>query len=314
LLQRLHAIVKAATEVDGCYRGCHIGYCEGYNGACWLMRRMSYKFPANVKAATKPYGLCKSCHIDYRLLRRLPHRLKADAKAAIKVAGFYKGCHIAKKVATLLKRLYRGYGIEILHKINPNRGSYEGPTDGATDYAKRGTYQAMMVICRDVGGSYTCHAEIMGGSYGDNAYLPGGAFYGAFDRAFDEAFYEAFYRAFYGAFEEKARGSSRRRPWALTGPFTGKRPGTSRRRLGVFSELNKATYQSDGNAHKRSGGYVIRWHLEEIHVTWAHLEKKRTRLQTYTKSMKKYCSQSVETASKAYSDTVVTYPVTTSEI
>ncbi|GKC96903.1 hypothetical protein Tco_1162345 [Tanacetum coccineum] len=29
-------------------------------------------------------------------------------------------------------------------------------------------------------------------------------------------------------------------------------------------------------------------HLEEIHVTWAHLEKKRTRLRTYTKSMKKY--------------------------
>ncbi|GKA48169.1 probable tRNA (guanine(26)-N(2))-dimethyltransferase 2, partial [Tanacetum coccineum] len=25
-------------------------------------------------------------------------------------------------------------------------------------------------------------------------------------------------------------------------------------------------------------------HLEEIHVTWAHLEKKRTRLQLYTKS------------------------------
>ncbi|GJV77057.1 hypothetical protein Tco_1508641 [Tanacetum coccineum] len=25
------------------------------------------------------------------------------------------------------------------------------------------------------------------------------------------------------------------------------------------------------------------WHLEEIHVNWAHLEKKRTRLQLYTK-------------------------------
>ncbi|GJR94734.1 zinc finger, CCHC-type containing protein [Tanacetum coccineum] len=42
---------------------------------------------------------------------------------------------------------------------------------------------------------------------------------------------------------------------------------------------------------------ALEWHLEEIHVTWAHLEKKRTRLRTYTKSMKKYCSQSVETAS-----------------
>nr|GEW44382.1 MAK10-like protein [Tanacetum cinerariifolium] len=28
---------------------------------------------------------------------------------------------------------------------------------------------------------------------------------------------------------------------------------------------------------------ALGWHLEEIHVTWAHLEKKQTRLQTYTK-------------------------------
>ncbi|GJZ29937.1 hypothetical protein Tco_0574984 [Tanacetum coccineum] len=28
---------------------------------------------------------------------------------------------------------------------------------------------------------------------------------------------------------------------------------------------------------------VLRWNLEEIHVTWAHLEKKQTRLRTYTK-------------------------------
>ncbi|GJR15205.1 copia protein [Tanacetum coccineum] len=32
---------------------------------------------------------------------------------------------------------------------------------------------------------------------------------------------------------------------------------------------------------------ALGWHLEEIHVTWAHLEKKQTRLRTYTKSMKK---------------------------
>ncbi|GKD87769.1 hypothetical protein Tco_1358923, partial [Tanacetum coccineum] len=42
------------------------------------------------------------------------------------------------------------------------------------------------VICRDVGGSYTCQVQIMGGSYGDNA------------RAFDGAFYRVF--------EEKGRG------------------------------------------------------------------------------------------------------------
>nr|GEX78415.1 hypothetical protein [Tanacetum cinerariifolium] len=36
----------------------------------------------------------------------------------------------------------------------------------------------------------------------------------------------------------------------------------------------------------------VRWHLEEIHVTWAHLEKKRTRLRTYTKSHEESCSRS----------------------
>ncbi|GJU15659.1 hypothetical protein Tco_1143625 [Tanacetum coccineum] len=44
---------------------------------------------------------------------------------------------------------------------------------------------------------------------------------------------------------------------------------------------------------------ALEWHLEEIHVTWAHLEKKRTRLRTYTKSLKESCSQSVETTSQA---------------
>ncbi|GJS06111.1 hypothetical protein Tco_0362907 [Tanacetum coccineum] len=44
---------------------------------------------------------------------------------------------------------------------------------------------------------------------------------------------------------------------------------------------------------------ALGWHLEEIHVTWAHLEKKQTRLQTYTKSLEESCSQSVETALQA---------------
>nr|GEX83046.1 hypothetical protein [Tanacetum cinerariifolium] len=35
--------------------------------------------------------------------------------------------------------------------------------------------------------------------------------------------------------------------------------------------------------------------LEEIHVTWAHLEKKRTRLRTYTNSLEDLCKQCVET-------------------
>ncbi|GJT81162.1 hypothetical protein Tco_1055504 [Tanacetum coccineum] len=44
---------------------------------------------------------------------------------------------------------------------------------------------------------------------------------------------------------------------------------------------------------------ALGWNLEEIHVTWAHLEKKQTRLQTYTKSLKELCIQRVETASQA---------------
>ncbi|GJZ23712.1 hypothetical protein Tco_0561171 [Tanacetum coccineum] len=36
---------------------------------------------------------------------------------------------------------------------------------------------------------------------------------------------------------------------------------------------------------------ALGWFLEEIHVTWAHLEKKRTRLRTYTKSFEDLCIQ-----------------------
>ncbi|GJX55102.1 copia protein [Tanacetum coccineum] len=42
---------------------------------------------------------------------------------------------------------------------------------------------------------------------------------------------------------------------------------------------------------------ALGWLLEEIHMTWAHLEKKRTRLWTYTKSFEDLCIQCVETAS-----------------
>ncbi|GJR21470.1 hypothetical protein Tco_0969997 [Tanacetum coccineum] len=44
---------------------------------------------------------------------------------------------------------------------------------------------------------------------------------------------------------------------------------------------------------------ALGWHLEEIHMTWAHLEKKRTRLRTYTKSLEESYSHSVKTASQA---------------
>ncbi|GJV72256.1 hypothetical protein Tco_1492251 [Tanacetum coccineum] len=49
----------------------------------------------------------------------------------------------------------------------------------------------------------------------------------------------------------------------------------------------------------QGSGRALGWHLEEIHVTLAHLEKKRTRLRTYTKSLEGLCIQRVETASQA---------------
>ncbi|GKA67181.1 putative reverse transcriptase domain-containing protein [Tanacetum coccineum] len=54
-------------------------------------------------------------------------------------------------------------------------------------------------------------------------------------------------------------------------------------------------------------------HLEEIHVTWAYLEKKRTRLRTNTKTLEDLCSQRLETASPTLHDAVTTHLVTTSQ-
>nr|GEY11216.1 hypothetical protein [Tanacetum cinerariifolium] len=49
---------------------------------------------------------------------------------------------------------------------------------------------------------------------------------------------------------------------------------------------------------------VLGWHLKEIHVTWAHLEKKRSRLRLYTIYLEELCIQSVETASQTSSNGV----------
>ncbi|GKC92918.1 ribonuclease H-like domain-containing protein [Tanacetum coccineum] len=51
-------------------------------------------------------------------------------------------------------------------------------------------------------------------------------------------------------------------------------------------------------------------HLDELHMTWAHLEKKRTRLRTNTKTLEDLCLQSLKTASPAMHDAVTTHQVT----
>ncbi|GJR57563.1 zinc finger, CCHC-type containing protein [Tanacetum coccineum] len=59
---------------------------------------------------------------------------------------------------------------------------------------------------------------------------------------------------------------------------------------------------------------ALGWHLEEIHLTWAHLEKIQTILRLYTIYLEELCLQSVETASQTSSDDVRIFKVTTSWI
>ncbi|GJU69637.1 protein kinase-like domain, concanavalin A-like lectin/glucanase domain protein [Tanacetum coccineum] len=77
-----------------------------------------------------------------------------------------------------------------------------------------------------------------------------------------------------------------------------------------FARTSKLTYdKSLGLIRYFSFGR----HLEDLHVTWAHLEKKRTRLRTNTKTLEDLCSQSLETASQAIHDAVTTHKVTASQ-
>ncbi|GJX43044.1 hypothetical protein Tco_0259720 [Tanacetum coccineum] len=59
---------------------------------------------------------------------------------------------------------------------------------------------------------------------------------------------------------------------------------------------------------------ALGWHLEEIRMTWTHLEKKRTRLRLYTIYLKELCIQSVKMASQASSDGIRIFMVTASRI
>ncbi|GKE94565.1 hypothetical protein Tco_1579420, partial [Tanacetum coccineum] len=68
-----------------------------------------------------------------------------------------------------------------------------------------------------------------------------------------------------------------------------------------------------------SCGYMMRflaleWYLEEIRVTWAHLENKRAILQLYTIYLEELCSQSVETALRVLSDDIMAFKATALEI
>ncbi|GJY79066.1 hypothetical protein Tco_0484867, partial [Tanacetum coccineum] len=71
-----------------------------------------------------------------------------------------------------------------------------------------------------------------------------------------------------------------------------------------------ATVNENAHANLMMRFLALGWHLEKIHVTWAHLEKKRARLRLYTIFLEELCSQSVETASRVPSDGVVTSKAT----
>ncbi|GJU29503.1 retrovirus-related pol polyprotein from transposon TNT 1-94 [Tanacetum coccineum] len=67
----------------------------------------------------------------------------------------------------------------------------------------------------------------------------------------------------------------------------------------VYADFDHAGDYVDRKSTSGSKFLALGWHLEEIHVTLAHLEKKQTRLRTYTKSLEELCKQCVETASQA---------------
>ncbi|GJR71121.1 hypothetical protein Tco_0083486 [Tanacetum coccineum] len=133
------AVVKATTKIAGSYEVCHTTK------------------KATLKATIELVGSCRGCYINYRLL--LLQRLNDAVKVAAEVVGCCRGCHIAKNAAMLLKRLERHLeGINVakkaIHMLLPcelDKGCFKGlivmgPTDGGTDCANRGTYQAPMVI------------------------------------------------------------------------------------------------------------------------------------------------------------------------
>ncbi|GJS09313.1 hypothetical protein Tco_0366109 [Tanacetum coccineum] len=66
---------------------------------------------------------------------------------------------------------------------------------------------------------------------------------------------------------------------------------------------------SYGNLYANDRYFSFGRHLDELHVTWAHLEKKQTRLRTNTKTLEDLCSQSLETASQAIHNAVTTHQV-----
>ncbi|GKD52260.1 hypothetical protein Tco_1281236, partial [Tanacetum coccineum] len=84
-----------------------------------------------------------------------------------------------------------------------------------------------------------------------------------------------------------------------------------KRRLKAFKTSRKAHLLEDKQI--LSVG-VFDEHLDEMHVTWAHLEKKQTKLRLYAIYLEELCIQSMETASQTSSDDVRIFKITASWI
>ncbi|GJZ81920.1 hypothetical protein Tco_0646914 [Tanacetum coccineum] len=65
--------------------------------------------------------------------------------------------------------------------------------------------------------------------------------------------------------------------------------------------------------HPETAYFAFGWHLDDLHVTWAHLEKKQTRLWTNTKILEDISLQTLETASEALHDAVAAYQAMASQ-
>ncbi|GJU77855.1 hypothetical protein Tco_1274925 [Tanacetum coccineum] len=66
---------------------------------------------------------------------------------------------------------------------------------------------------------------------------------------------------------------------------------TTSEKLVTASEVADLKNPLEDSAGRRF--LALGWLWEKIHVTWAHLEKKRTRLRTYTKSLEDLCIDGV---------------------
>ncbi|GJS62926.1 hypothetical protein Tco_0677490 [Tanacetum coccineum] len=144
LQRRLQAATKAATEVvggcGGCCEGCHIGAAEdatlvaGCRKGFHIGGRLQQRLHVDVKAATEVDGCCEGCYKGFRMLGGLQEILLALRRLSYRKA---------------TQRLWLRPSFL---KQNPNKGSYEG---NLTE-----VWEAVAEVVVD----------IMGGSYGDNAY------------------------------------------------------------------------------------------------------------------------------------------------